>query len=88
MLFASLLPDADHRHAPMGRIIPLWLFFKHRKFTHTIYAMALFSLPFFYVSIRWGMMFLLGYYTHLALDSGTISGIRWFGERKRKKRAA
>lgn len=80
LLFATLLPDSDHPRSPIGRFIPLWLIWKHRTFTHTIWAMILFSIPFFIYSFKWGCMFCLGYFLHLTLDSGTYTSIKWFGK--------
>lgn len=84
LLIASTLPDADHRNAPMGRILPLWLIWKHRTFTHTVFAMALFSLPFFALKFQYGISFVMGYFLHLVLDSGTPSGVKWLGKNPKK----
>lgn len=80
LLFATLLPDADIKYSLIGRFIPLWVFWKHRTFTHTIWAMMLFSLPFFSVSLIWGIMFLSGYFLHLVMDSGTKMSVNWLGK--------
>lgn len=84
LLIASTLPDADHKRAPMGRFIPMWLIWKHRTFTHTVWAMILFSLPFFSLKFQYGISFVIGYFLHLVLDSGTPSGIRWLGKYPKK----
>jgi membrane-bound metal-dependent hydrolase YbcI (DUF457 family) len=81
-LIGTLIPDADHRKAPMGRLIPIWLFCRHRGFTHTVYGMVLFSSLVGIYDVKWGLLFAGGYFLHLMLDSGTPSGIHWFGKRK------
>ena len=83
-LIGSVLPDCDHRHAPMGKILPLWLVFNHRGFTHTIPAVILFSAPIAYWNLKWGMLFAAGYLLHLLMDSSTPMGIKWWkGHKKR-----
>lgn len=56
----SLLPDTDHRRSILGRWIPMWLFFKHRGFMHSIPALIIAYL----IHPALG----LGYATHLLLD--------------------
>lgn len=82
-LFATLLPDADHKRAPMGRFIPLWIWFKHRGWTHTIWALVTFSTLIGAIfGLKWGLLSAWGYFIHLALDSGTSSGVKWLGRKK------
>lgn len=80
VLFATLLPDADIKSSLIGKIIPLWLIWKHRTFTHTIWAMILFSLPFFSYDFKWGLLFCGGYFIHLIMDSGTPMSVKWMGK--------
>jgi membrane-bound metal-dependent hydrolase YbcI (DUF457 family) len=83
-LLGSIFADCDHRHAPMGRILPLWIFFKHRGFTHTIGGLLLFSLLVFDFNVHWGLPFFMGYLLHLLMDSTTPMGIKWIrGHRKK-----
>jgi membrane-bound metal-dependent hydrolase YbcI (DUF457 family) len=85
-LIGSVFPDCDHKRAPMGRIIPLWLLFNHRGFTHTLTGVALFSLPIgLFYSWKWCMLFACGYVLHLMMDSSTPMGVKWL--RGHKKRA-
>lgn len=76
----SLLPDADHPEAPAGRILPLWIFFKHRTYTHSIFFMLLVGLLglIFHINIWLTAGLVLGIFTHLLLDCTTPMGIRWF----------
>jgi inner membrane protein len=84
-LFATLLPDADHPKAPMGRFIPLHLFCKHRGFTHSFEGMFLFSLPCLFISVNFWISFLFGYLVHLWMDAMTYTSVKWFYFYKRKK---
>lgn len=83
VIAGSLFPDSDHRHAPAGKILPLWLIFKHRGFTHTIWGMMLFATPILLYRWDYGLSFIIGYCTHLLLDSMTPSGVRLFGGKKK-----
>jgi len=86
-LIGSIFPDADHRHAPMGKIIPLWLVFNHRGFTHSLPALAIFSLPLgIWYSWEWAILFALGYLLHLAMDDSTPMRVKWMTGHKRRKR--
>lgn len=82
MILGAVFPDADHPKAPAGRMIPLWLVFKHRTFTHTLWGLLLFSgfwcLLF---GISGAISFATGYLTHLLTDALTPMGIRWWGKR-------
>lgn len=78
-MFATMLPDADIKYSKIGKILPLWLIWKHRTFTHTIWALILFSIPFFTYSLKWGILFCSGYFLHLAMDSGTKMSVKWLG---------
>jgi membrane-bound metal-dependent hydrolase YbcI (DUF457 family) len=84
-LIGSVFPDCDHKRAPMGRFLPLWLLFPHRGFTHTLFGLVLFSSLLALYYWKWGIIFACGYFLHLAMDSGTPMGIKWI--RGHKKRA-
>jgi membrane-bound metal-dependent hydrolase YbcI (DUF457 family) len=81
-LVASIFPDCDHKRAPMGRILPLWLFFKHRGFTHSLYALVLCSCLVSLYDLKWGLLFAGGYFLHLMMDSGTPMGVNWLLKKK------
>jgi inner membrane protein len=78
-----LLPDSDHRSTLIGKVLPLWLFFSHRGFTHTVWGLLIFVVATGYLTSRWDWALALGvgYLTHLVSDSFTPSGIRLFGRR-------
>lgn len=84
IIIGSLFPDADHRKAPAGRILPLWLFFKHRGFTHTIWGLVLFSASISLYSPLYSANFAFGYLSHLLLDSLTPSGVNWTGFKRKR----
>lgn len=46
VMIGSILPDADHKNAPIGRIIPVWIFFKHRTITHSLIPLIVISVVF------------------------------------------
>jgi membrane-bound metal-dependent hydrolase YbcI (DUF457 family) len=86
-LIGSVFPDCDHRKAPMGRILPMWIFFNHRGFTHTITSLVLFSLPIgIFYKWEWAGLFALGYLLHLAMDDSTPMRIKWWKGHKRRRR--
>lgn len=86
MLIGSLFPDTDHKNAPIGMILPLWLFFNHRGFTHSLVGLVVFTAPILYYNWKWGVLFAAGYMLHLCMDGCTPMGIKWFMGHKRKKR--
>jgi membrane-bound metal-dependent hydrolase YbcI (DUF457 family) len=87
-LVGSVFPDCDHRRAPMGRIFPMWILCTHRGFTHTLPAMAAFSIPIgIFYSWKWALLFASGYLLHLMMDDGTPMRVKWIKGHTRKKRA-
>lgn len=68
-MIGGLWPDTDIRSSMLGRFIPLWLFFKHRGFTHTVKAALLFSgAAALLGGCAVGICFMAGYLSHLVLD--------------------
>lgn len=76
---ASLLPDTDTRKSLMGRWIPVWLFTKHRGFTHSFLGLCVCTFLCFLCvqSVAIASSFFVGYFSHLALDWLTPRGIQW-----------
>jgi membrane-bound metal-dependent hydrolase YbcI (DUF457 family) len=78
-----IFPDVDHHKSPAGKVMPLWHWFRHRGFVHSIPGMAVSALP---ILLIWGwkmaLSFAAGFFIHLALDSCTPSGIEWFQKPK------
>jgi inner membrane protein len=83
IIIGSLFPDGDHKHAPMGKILPLWLICKHRGFTHSIQGMVGFTAIIGMFNLYWGLSFGIGYFTHLILDAMTPSGVKWWWKKKK-----
>lgn len=75
----SLLPDTDHPEAPAGRILPLWIFFKHRTYTHSLFFVLSVGLiaVMFHANVWLTVGLVLGILTHLILDSTTHMGVNW-----------
>jgi membrane-bound metal-dependent hydrolase YbcI (DUF457 family) len=85
-LIGSVFPDCDHKSAPMGRILPMWLLFNHRGFTHSSSCTGYYFHPNRYVLlVGSGVCYLLaGYLLHLAMDDGTPMRVKWlYGHKKR-----
>jgi inner membrane protein len=84
LLFAALLPDIDDHHSLLGKrlkviSLPITLIFGHRGIFHSPLIPILATLILITVDrtiYAWG--FMIGYLSHLILDSLTHSGIRWF----------
>jgi membrane-bound metal-dependent hydrolase YbcI (DUF457 family) len=85
LLIGSVFPDADIRKSMIGKIIPLWLFFNHRGFTHSLCGLVVFTLPIMYFNFKWGCIFACGYLLHLMMDDTTPMGIKWKIGHKRKR---
>lgn len=86
ILIGAILPDADHRNTLQGKIIPLWLIFRHRGFIHSLPAMLLFGLiTACFFGAHNGLGLMIGFFSHLFLDAMTPSGIRWLGRRKARR---
>lgn len=65
----ALLPDLDHKHSILGRYFFLWLFFKHRGFTHSLTCWAAVTLlGVLLFGPLWGVGMSTGYLSHLMLD--------------------
>lgn len=80
----SLFPDADHRSAILGRMLPLWLFFKpHRNnLLHSLPGAFVFSGLMLFAGGPSAFMFFIGYLLHLGLDMLNPMGVRLMWPRK------
>lgn len=83
-----ILPDGDHRRAPISLLFPFWrLGFKHRGFTHTLYFVVICLFAGTLIWNFWaGLSLFVGVMTHLVMDACTPSGVRWFGGKKATRR--
>lgn len=79
-IFGSVLPDADHPHSPISRVIHIPV--KHRTWLHAIYI----PLILFIASVWFRPLFYLGagYFFHIFWDSFSATGIDWFYPHKNK----
>lgn len=83
VLFSSLLPDIDQKDARIHRYLPFtrWVeyVFYHRGICHSLLIPALlFSILFSLGYIEIGMAVVLGYCSHLVMDSLTPRGVFYF----------
>lgn len=90
LAFGAILPDVDspssfvNKKYLFGIGQGIALFSEHRGFFHSIFgALIFFSATliiifFLKVSILFAIALALGYLLHLAADSLTVSGIKWF----------
>ena len=78
IILASALPDIDHPNSKLGRKLrPISYLFEHRGFFHSFFALSIFTFIFYLLSNQfiYSLAFLVGYSSHLLLDSLTIAGI-------------
>lgn len=83
-LFGSLLPDIDEKSSLIGRHFRLVSFFsRHRGFFHSLFALLLFTLPFYFLfqSPLPAISFMIAYFSHLLLDMMTKAGLRLYPSR-------
>ena len=86
VLIGSLLPDIDESSSIIGRKFKLvgWLS-RHRGFFHSFYFMLLVAVLFWFWSELAAFAFVLGFLSHLFLDSLTRGGVSPFLTKKRFK---
>jgi membrane-bound metal-dependent hydrolase YbcI (DUF457 family) len=82
-VFGSLFPDIDSSKSIIGRKVKLVSYlFKHRGFFHSIFAMLLFGLLFYFLfSPSVGFAFVTGFLLHLMMDAISKEGLVFFGTR-------
>ena len=81
ILLASFLPDIVNAHSFVGkRFKVLGLFFKHRGFFHSIILMVIFAIIVFLFTqnLYYVLAIMVGFASHLLLDSMTKTGITPF----------
>ena len=79
---AALLPDIDEPNSMISKRIPIIPhiigLFGHRKITHSLIGLFLFSIPIFlFFSNEMLLVFIAGYLSHLVLDTLTKMGVPW-----------
>ena len=78
-LFGALFPDIDTPTSFIGKRLKIigWLF-KHRGIFHSLFMALLLSGLIFVYDKTYGVVFFLGYMTHLIIDMLNYSGIALF----------
>lgn len=79
---AALLPDIDEPNSMISKRIPIIPHiigaFGHRKITHSLIGLFLFSIPvYLFLPNEMLMVFIAAYLSHLVLDSLTMMGVPW-----------
>ncbi len=82
-LFFSIFPDIDEPKSKIGRKNKFFskvtgFLFGHRGFLHTVYIPIILSLIFYSFSKEIGIGVIIGYFSHLLMDSLTKQGISPF----------
>ena len=67
-LLAAILSEIKWLSASIALVLLTFQFVKHRRFTHTIPAAVLFSMPWIMISYMIALSAFLGYLSHLILD--------------------
>jgi len=78
LLLGAAFPDIDHPKSRLGQMAyPFSLFFEHRGFFHSFFGIALFTFISYIISgsMIYSIAFLLGYASHILVDSFTKEGI-------------
>jgi inner membrane protein len=78
LLLGSISPDIDSEYSLIGRYTPIGVFATHRGFFHTLLCGLLISAFISIWGLSYGIYFAAGYLIHLALDTLTPAGIKWF----------
>lgn len=89
ILFGSVLPDIDCADSLIGRKFKLLsLFFKHRGFFHSIILMIILAIVVFGITRNsyYSLAIIIGFLSHLFLDSLTRAGIAPFWPSKLRVR--
>ena len=89
ILFGSVLPDIDCADSLIGRKFKLLsLFFKHRGFFHSIISMIILAIIVFLITNKayYSLAIIIGFLSHLFLDSLTRAGIAPFWPSKLRVR--
>jgi inner membrane protein len=84
LLLGCLFPDSDKKNTAMGKILPLWIFFKHRGATHRIWFAIVVALLLSYVfNNNIGLSFFIGHVSHVILDTITPRGRKKLFKRRK-----
>lgn len=80
ILFGSLLPDIDHHKSKVGRRVKIIaVFFEHRGFFHSVFAIILWYFLFnLFLPLQFTKAILFGYVAHLFIDAFNHYGVSPF----------
>lgn len=87
ILFTSLLPDIDSAHSLLGsKVKALSLAFRHRGIIHSLFVMTIFGIILLLITpnLYYLLALVIGYFSHLMLDSLTPKGIPLFWPSKKR----
>jgi len=87
LLFASLLPDIDSAYSLLGsKVKVVSLAFRHRGVIHSILTMMIFGIMLIIITpnFYYLLAFVIGYLSHLMLDSLTPKGVPLFWPAKKR----
>lgn len=77
LIFATLLPDIDHKNSKIGKFSSLHEVLDHRGITHTLAALVVLSLPVLLLGgTEYFLVFWIGYSLHLIGDCFNIVGVK------------
>ncbi len=77
-ILGSLIPDIDHSKSFFGRKAKLIsAILKHREAMHSLLCGICLSLVILFFTNKYSYAFLLGFLSHLVLDSLNPKGIKW-----------
>jgi membrane-bound metal-dependent hydrolase YbcI (DUF457 family) len=85
VLFGSLFPDIDSSKSFVGKRVKIigWAF-KHRGFFHSVFALVLFTLFFYFLlNFYYAIGFAIAFLGHLLLDALSKEGIQIFPFKKK-----
>ena len=87
IVFASLLPDIDSAYSLLGsKTKVVAMAFRHRGVIHSLFVMIIFSIILLVITpnLYYLSAFVIGYFSHLLLDSITPKGIPLFWPSKKR----
>jgi len=90
VLLGSLIPDIDFSRSKVGRKFGfisevIEFVFGHRRLFHSLFFAILLGFLIYYLfNLRFGILFFIGYLSHLVVDGLTKEGVRLFHPLKYK----
>ena len=85
VILSSMIADVDIKFSTLGRKTKIFAFaFKHRGFFHSLFFGALLFMILYFAKTGFHFMFAIGYFSHLFLDSLSVSGIQLFWPLKKR----